>query len=145
MTSESGVESPIVLVVDDEPSVCTATRRLLSSAGYRVRTFESTERLFAHGRPSGPCCVILDLQIPGEDGLQCQQRLNERGIHVPIIFVSGHGDIPKSVLAMKGGAVDFLSKPYDGDKLIALVEKALAHDAKGLAANLHMISMREHF
>src|SRR4051794_32652524 len=106
-------EPPIVLVVDDEPSICIATKRLLRSAGYNVRTFENTRQLFAHGRPSGPCCVILDLRIPGEDGLQFQRRLNEMGIHVPIIFVSGHGDIPSSVRAMKDGAVDFLAKPYD--------------------------------
>src|SRR5438046_1701253 len=102
----------IVLVVDDEPSICVATGRLLRSAGYHVRTFENTQQLFAHGRPGGPCCLILDLQIPGEDGLQFQQRLHDRDIQVPIIFVSGHGDIPSSVSAMKGGAMDFLPKPY---------------------------------
>src|SRR4051812_46633178 len=104
------IDSPIVLVVDDEPSICMATKRLLQSAGYRVRTFENTQQLFAHGRPKEPCCLILDLRIPGENGLQFQQRLNECGIHVPIIFISGHADIPSSVTAMKGGALDFLSK-----------------------------------
>src|SRR5215218_7460782 len=121
---------PIVLVVDDEPSICIATGRLLRSAGYHVRTFEDTQQLFAHGRPDGPCCLILDMRIPGEDGLQFQKRLNVRGINVPIIFVSGHGEIPSSVLAMKGGAVDFLPKPYDANQLLAAVAAALERDTQ---------------
>src|SRR3954452_14475758 len=116
-------KTPIVLVIDDEPSICMATSRLLRSAGYRVRTFENTQQLFAHGRPDDPCCLILDLQIPGEDGLQFQRRLTDCGIRVPIIFISGHGDIPKSVSAMKSGAVDFLPKPYDGTHLLATVAR----------------------
>src|SRR5947199_10489341 len=121
-----GTKPPIVLVVDDEPSVCMATGRLLRSAGYHVRTFENTQQLFAHGRPDGPCCLILDLRIPGEDGLQFQRRLQDRGIQVPIIFISGHADVPSSVSAMKGGAIDFLAKPYDATQLLDAIDKALA-------------------
>jgi FixJ family two-component response regulator len=139
------IHAPVVLVVDDEPSICVATSRLLRSAGYQVRTFQNTQQLFAHGRPNGACCLILDLQIPGENGLQFQQRLIDHGIRVPIIFVSGHGDIPTSVRAMKGGALDFLSKPYDGKQLLAAVEAALREDAKQLAANQHSAQMHQHF
>ena len=138
-------KSPVVLVVDDEPSVCVATSRLLRAAGYQVRTFDNTLKIFSHGRPSGPCCLILDLQIPGENGLQFQQRLNENGIHVPIIFVSGHGDIPSSVRAIKGGAVDFLAKPYDGDQLIDAVQRAIVQDMQHLSANQHLAQMHQNF
>jgi FixJ family two-component response regulator len=138
-------ESPIVLVVDDEPSICVAVKRLLRSAGYNVRTFENTQQLFAHGRPNGPCCLILDLRIPGEDGLQFQQRLSERGIQVPIIFVSGHGDIPTSVRAMKGGALDFLAKPYDATQLLEAVAKALQQDTKQLSTNRHLVELHQQY
>jgi len=138
-------DPPIVLVVDDDPSVCTATKRVLRSGGYQVRTFQNTQQLFAHGRPVGPCCLILDLRIPGEDGLQFQQRLIEAGIRVPIIFVSGYGDIPATVRAIKGGAVDFLPKPYDAGKLLATVAQALEGDARQLSANRYLLDMREHY
>lgn len=137
--------SPIVLVVDDEPSICMATARLLRSAGYHARTFENTQQLFAHGRPSGPCCVILDLRIPGENGLQFQKRINDRGIQVPIIFISGHGDIPSSVRAMKGGAIDFLPKPYDEKQLLTAVANALDEDARRLSTSQHKVEMHEHY
>jgi FixJ family two-component response regulator len=138
-------EPPIVLVVDDDPGVCAATKRLLRSAGYQVRTFENTQQLFAHGRPNGPCCLILDLRIPGEDGLQFQQRLAEREIRVPIIFVSGYGDIPATVRAMKSGAIDFLPKPYDAANLLATVAQALQEDARRLSASRYLFDMREHY
>jgi FixJ family two-component response regulator len=138
-------DSPLVLIVDDEPSICVATGRLLRAAGYRVRTFENTKQLFAQGRPACPCCLILDLLMPTEDGLQFQKRVNARGINVPIIFVSGHGDIPSSVTAMKGGAVDFLQKPYDETQLLAAVDKALEEDARRLSANQHMQEMHLHY
>ena len=140
-----GTKPPIVLVVDDEPSVCMATGRLLRSAGYHVRTFENTQQLFAHGRPDGPCCLILDLRIPGEDGLQFQRRLQDRGIQVPIIFISGHADVPSSVSAMKGGAIDFLAKPYDAAQLLDAIDKALAQDVKQLSVNRHLVEIREHY
>jgi FixJ family two-component response regulator len=138
-------ESPIVLVVDDEPSICMATRRLLRSAGYSVRTFENTQQLFALGRPDHPCCLILDLCIPGEDGLQFQRRLHELGIRVPIIFISGRGDIPSSVSAMKGGAVDFLAKPYDAEQLLVAVAKAVQEDTRQLSVNRHLGELRQNF
>src|SRR4051812_7290048 len=139
------VKTPIVLVVDDEASVCMATGRLLRSAGYHVRTFENTQQLFAHGRPEGPCCMILDLRIPGENGLQFQQRLTDRGIQVPIIFISGHGDIPSSVRAMKGGAIDFLPKPYDEKQLLSAVANAIDQDTRRLSTSQHKVEMNEHY
>src|SRR4051812_41578019 len=114
-------EDPVVLVVDDEPSVRVATKRVLRAGGYQVKTFENAQELLSHGRPIGPCCVILDLCMPGEDGLQFQQRLLTLGIRVPIIFVSGHGDISVTVRAMRGGAIDFLTKPFDATQLLSAV------------------------
>jgi FixJ family two-component response regulator len=137
--------SPIILVVDDEPSVCAATKRLIRTEGYQVRTYETTQQLFARGRPSGPCCLILDLQIPDENGLQFQQRLTDRGIHVPIIFISGQGDIASSVKAMKGGAIDFLAKPFDATQLLAVLAKALQEDSRSLSMNQHMVELRANY
>ena len=137
--------SPLVFIVDDEPDICVATARLLRSAGYRVRTYESTQPLFAQGRPNGPCCLILDLQIPGENGLEFQERLKARGIRVPIIFISGYGDIPSSVRAIKGGAQDFLPKPFNDTQLLGAVAQALEEDVRQLAASQHMVRMHEHY
>jgi FixJ family two-component response regulator len=138
-------DTPIVLVIDDEPSVCVATGRLLRSAGYQVRIFETTQQLFAHGRPPGPCCLVLDLQMPGENGLQFQQRLVERDIRVPIIFVSGRADIAASVSAMKAGANDFLLKPYDDSQLITAIAAALGKDSRSLSVDRHSNEIREHY
>jgi FixJ family two-component response regulator len=138
-------EAPIVFVIDDEPSVCQAARRLLRSAGYQVRTFSDTIQPLAQGRPTGPCCLVLDYSMPGENGLQFQQRLAEQGIRVPIIFITGHGDIPTSVQAMKSGAIDFLPKPFDADQLLDAVAQALHEDSRLLSSDRHTQDMRQRF
>src|SRR4051812_14179514 len=138
-------EPPIVLVIDDEPSVCIATKRVLRSAGYQVRTFESSQQVFTHGRPNGPCCLVLDFSLPEENGLEFQKRLLDSGIRVPIVFISGHGDIPISVKAIRAGAMDFLPKPYDATQLLAAVAKALEEDVRQLASSQHTVEMREHY
>jgi len=138
-------ETPIVYVVDDDPSVCAATKRVLASAGYQVQTFHNTTELFAHGRPEVPCCLLLDLQMPDEDGLRFQARLTASGIRVPIVFITAHGDIAKSVHAMKAGADDFLPKPYDRKQLIAAVEQALAADATALDSNRNLVELKARY
>jgi FixJ family two-component response regulator len=114
-----------VFVVDDDPSVRRGLERLLRSAGYRVETYSSAEQFLEAGRVDGPGCLILDVRMPGQGGLELQQALADRGSLLPMIFITGHSDVPTVVRAMKGGAVDFLMKPFDDEELLAAVHQAL--------------------
>jgi FixJ family two-component response regulator len=115
-------------VVDDDPSFARAIERLLKQAGYEVRTYASAQHLL-DDLPTGdePGCIVLDVQIPGMTGPQLQERLNELGSTLPIIFLTGHPDIPAIVRAIKAGAHDFLTKPVSSDDLLAAIKKVLAH------------------
>lgn len=133
-------ESPTVVVVDDDPSIRTALNDLFQSVGLQVRVFESAREFLANRRPAGPCCLVLDVRLPGKSGLDFQRELNDENVHLPIIFLTGHGDIPMSVRAMKAGAVEFLTKPFREQDLLDAVQVALdrdratREDAKLLAA-----------
>lgn len=120
---------PVVHVVDDDNSLRKAVSRLLSAAGYKVQTYASaSEFLAAHnGHTAG--CLVLDVRLPGMSGLELQEELSRRDNPVPIVFLSGHGDIPMSVRAIKAGAVDFLTKPVQRAPLLEAVKAALARDA----------------
>jgi FixJ family two-component response regulator len=111
--------SPLVLVVDDEPSVRKSLTRLLASAGYTVEAFASAREFLAREPHPGPCCLVLDVRMPGLSGIQLQELLAATGRRMSIVFVSGHVDVPTSVKAMKAGAVDLLTKPVDAQDLIA--------------------------
>lgn len=126
-------QSHTVSVVDDDPSVCTATERLLRSAGFNVRTFTSADAFLRNLPEDGPGCVVLDLSMPGLNGLELQQRLGKSGRAWPIVFVTGYGDIATSVRAMKAGAIDFLTKPVLDDALLHAVAQALAQDSEARA------------
>jgi FixJ family two-component response regulator len=134
---------PLVIVVDDDDSVRSSLKRLLHSAGYEVRTFVDAQQVMAHGRPHEACCLILDVQIPGVSGLEFQRQLATRSIRIATIFLTGHGDIPTSVTAMKAGAVDFLSKPFDPAELLAAVGRAIEIDERALQENEHLRELRE--
>ena len=128
------VETPTVFVVDDDASVRRSLTRMLFTFGYRVQAAESAARfLDLAAKASRPCCVILDVKLPDVDGLELQLRLNQAGQRMPIVFISGHGDIPMSVRAMKAGAIDFLSKPFVPGVLLAVVRHALDLDAASCA------------
>jgi len=99
-------ESPTVFVVDDDSSVLSSTKRILETEGFTVRTFDSPERLFAHGRPNGPCCLVLDVHLDGQDGIEYYETLVRSGMPIPAIFITAFGDVPMSVRAMKLGAVE---------------------------------------
>jgi RNA polymerase sigma factor (sigma-70 family) len=123
--------TPTVLVVDDDAGVRKGLVRLLKSAGYRVQAYSSPDEFLAGWLPDpAPGCLLLDLMLPGTDGLQLQQRLQSARREIPIIFISGHGDIPASVSAMKAGAVDFLPKPIKDDDLLRAVGEAIRRDAR---------------
>jgi FixJ family two-component response regulator len=127
---------PVVFVVDDDPEVQRALSRLLRAAGYDTRTFGSGEELLdSPDVLMFAGCIILDLVLPGEDGLELQDRLVASGCDRPIIFLTGYGDISKTVRAMKAGAVDFLTKPVDSRELLTAVEEALRLDAERRAAS----------
>jgi FixJ family two-component response regulator len=122
---------PTVFVVDDDPSIRESLSLLLSSAGYSVNTFASAkEFLESEHSTSGPACLVLDVKMPGISGLDLQKELTSRNYAIPVIFITGHGDIPMSVQAMKKGAVDFLSKPFDDGQLLDAVKVALLKDSQ---------------
>ena len=122
--------APVVFVVDDDPSVRKSLTRVMTRAGYTVQTFASARDFMARAPSEGPCCVVLDVRMPGLTGLDLQEALGGTGRPIPIVFITGHGDISMSVRAMKAGAVDFLTKPFDVASLLAAIERAVAKDVK---------------
>jgi FixJ family two-component response regulator len=123
----------IVFVVDDDPSVLKGLRRLLAAAGLEVAGFESPQQFLERFDPGAPGCLVLDLAMPGLNGMELQQELAARGSTLPIVFLTGHGDVPTSVQAMKRGAADFLTKPVDDKDLLAAIRNAFE---KGRALRL---------
>lgn len=136
-------EKPIVYVIDDDPSVLKALERLLRSAGYDSKTFSSAAEFLDFQHPDAVSCVILDVMMPELDGFQLQERLTDRKITLPLIFITGHGTVPMSVRAMKAGAMDFLQKPFlDGD-LLDVVCIALARDRQVKREQKQLRKLRE--
>ena len=121
---------PVVFVVDDDPSLRTAVARLIQSVGLRARTFESAEAFLANVDPSMPGCLVLDVRMPGQGGLELYERLVATGRDIPVIFITGHADVPMAVRAMKAGAVDFLSKPFEDSELLGAASQALERDRR---------------
>ena len=120
--------APTVYVVDDDPSLRAALEGLLASEGLRSELFETAEEFLRSKRPDGPSCLVLDVSLPGVSGLDFQRQLAEAGVQIPIIFITGHGDIPMTVKAMKSGAVEFLTKPFHDQVLLDSIHQALDRD-----------------
>ncbi|HVO63686.1 MAG TPA: response regulator [Terriglobales bacterium] len=128
---ESWQSSALIAIVDDDPSVQQGLSSLLRSAGFQVESFASAQEFLA--RPpaaEAPSCLLLDLQLPGLSGLDLQKRMAEVGLNIPIVFLTGHGDIPASVEAMKAGALEFLTKPFDDEKLLRAIDEAVQRDRR---------------
>ena len=122
----------MVFVVDDDASVRKSLSRVISEAGYRVQAFSSPRDFLERGPEPGPSCLVLDVRMPGVTGLELQQTL-ARAVHeIPVVFITGHGDIPMSVQAMKAGAVDFLTKPFAAKDLLDAIRRAVTKDARDL-------------
>jgi FixJ family two-component response regulator len=121
-------QDPIVFVIDDDRMIRDGLQSLIRSVGLRVETFASAQDFLAAKRPDAPACLVLDVRMPGLSGLDLQLKLTEAGIQIPIIFITGHGDIPMSVRAMKEGAHEFLTKPVRGQDLLDAIQKAIASD-----------------
>jgi FixJ family two-component response regulator len=128
-TGSSTVEAPAtVIVIDDDPGVREALGSLLRSVGLQANLHGSVAEFLKARRPDGPTCLVLDVRLPGQGGLDFQRELAKAGLHVPIIFITGHGDIPMSVEAMKGGAIEFMTKPFRDQDLLDAIQLGLERD-----------------
>jgi len=133
----------IVFVVDDEASICKALDSLIRSVGLTVQLFGSAQEFLQAKRPDVPSCLILDVRLPGISGLDFQRKLAESKIFIPIVFITGHGDIPMSVRAMKAGAVEFLTKPWHEQDLLDAIHVALERDAARRQQEAELAKLRE--
>ena len=122
------LETPVIYVVDDDNSICTALRRLLHSMELVVETFNSASEFLADWDPTTPGCLILDIRMPLASGLDLQEELVKRNAILPVVIITGHGDVPLAIRAMKNGAVDFLTKPFDDQQLLDAINRALERD-----------------
>ena len=118
----------MVFVIDDDAGVRTSIQGLLKSVGLQSETFGTAQQFLRNKRPDTPSCIVLDVRLPGVNGLDFQHQLADAGIHIPIVFITGHGDIPMSVKAMKSGAVEFLTKPFRDQDLLDAIHQALDRD-----------------
>lgn len=136
--------SQVVFVIDDDASMRDAISRLLHAVGVPVQTFASAKEFLSKRLLDVPACVVLDVRLPGLSGLDLQREMVERGIHIPVIFITGHGDIPMSVRAMKAGAAEFLTKPFERDVLLNAIRRAIERSRVALvqAAELKMLQER---
>jgi len=131
-TTKTDDPAPTVIVVDDDDGVRATLGSLLRSVGFQVSLLSSVDEFLKSDRPDGPTCLVLDIRLPGQSGLELQRELTAADWHVPIIFITGHGDIPMSVQAMKGGAIEFLTKPFRDQDLLDAVQVGLARDRANL-------------
>ena len=138
-------QPPVVFVVDDDPSVRSSLKFLLSSVGLQVESFDSADALLQRKLPDAPSCLVLDVRLRGLSGLDFQRELAARNCHMPIIFITGHGDIPMSVRAMKAGAVEFLTKPFRDQDLLDAVRIALEKDRERREREKEVSDLKERF
>jgi FixJ family two-component response regulator len=134
---------PLVFVIDDNLSVRKSLSRLLTLAGYTVETFRSAREFLMREAPAGPCCLVLDVRMPDLTGIEMQEALAAAGRRMSIVFITGYVDVPASVKAMKGGAVDLLTKPIDREELLAAVARAVAKDATDLNDEIRIAEIRQ--
>jgi FixJ family two-component response regulator len=136
---------PVVFVVDDDASVREAIKRLIASVGLRVETFGSAGEFLASKRPEAPGCLVLDVRLPDLSGLEFQRDLAKADIQIPIIFITGHADVPMSVRAMKAGASEFLTKPFRGQELLDAIQEAIAKDRAAWSERGQMAELRARY
>jgi FixJ family two-component response regulator len=135
----------IVAIVDDDPSVRRGLERLIRSLGWKAETFASAEEFLTRPRTEAPSCLVLDLQLPDLSGLDLQKRMAEAGLETPIVFLTGHGNIPSSVQAMKAGAIEFLTKPVDEQDLLKAIQEAVERDRHTRKRHADLRELRERF
>jgi FixJ family two-component response regulator len=137
-------DKPVVFVVDDDFRVREALSSLISSTGLDVAAFGSAAEFLESEKPDSPACLVLDLELPGTNGLELQREL-VAGIAPPIIFITGHGDVPSSVRAMKAGAIEFLSKPFDDEELLRAVDAAISMDRSARQRRSELAELQKHY
>jgi FixJ family two-component response regulator len=137
--------APIVFVVDDDHLFRRSTERLVRVAGWNVQSFASASDFLKNPRPEGPACLVLDVHMPGLSGMDLQQELARMELNIPIIFITGRGDIPMSVRAIKAGAMEFLAKPFRGPVLIAAIRSAIEKDRSALEKRVEIRNLRERY
>ena len=137
--------APVVFVVDDDPSVRRAIQRLVESVGLQVELFGSAQEFLRSERPNAPSCLVLDVRLPGISGLDFQRELADANIHIPIIFITAHGDIPMTVRAMKAGAVEFLTKPFRDQDLLDAIHLALERDHTRRLQEAEVAKLRDRY
>jgi FixJ family two-component response regulator len=135
--------TPIVFVVDDDVSVRESLELLISSEGWQPETFESAQEFLTRPRPSVPSCLVLDVSLPGLNGLDLQKRVAVERADMPIIFITGHADIPMSVQAMKAGAVEFLTKPFGDEELLSAIRQAIERSRTAFAREAEVRALRD--
>src|SRR5579864_7774376 len=142
-----GAEAPkeMVFVVDDDPAVCTALKRLIRSVGTEALTFTSAEDFFRATRPDVPGCLVLDVHLPDLSGLSLQEKLTAAKVDLPIIFITGHGDIPMTVRAMKGGALEFLTKPVKEQDLLEAIRRGIEQHRHQLAQRAEACELQRRY
>jgi len=135
----------LVAIVDDDPSVRRGLQRLIRSAGWKVETFASAQEFLDRPPAISPSCLVLDLQLPGLSGLDLQQRMADLGLDIPVVFLTGQGNIPASVKAMKAGAIEFLTKPVDEQNLLKAIEEAIERDRRTRQQQTEMHELRRRY
>jgi FixJ family two-component response regulator len=142
---DMSIERPLVFVVDDDASAREGIEDLLQSVGLPVMSFGSAQEFLQSPRPDAPGCIVLDVRMPGTSGLEFQKVLIEAGIRLPVIFVTGHGDIPMSVMAMKSGAIEFLTKPFREQSLLDAVNAGIESDRLRRQGSKHVSELQQRF
>jgi FixJ family two-component response regulator len=138
-------ETPTVFIIDDDARMRAATQRLLKTVGLHSESFATPQDFLRHKLPNAPSCLVLDVRLPGISGLDLQLKLNEMGVHIPIIFITGHADIPMTVKAMKSGAVEFLTKPFRDQDLLDAIQQALQRDAIERKQQTEIAELKERY
>jgi RNA polymerase sigma factor (sigma-70 family) len=138
-------ERAVVFVIDDDPSMRLALEDLVSTVGLEVRAFAAPQDFLQSKPPNAPGCLVLDVRLPGMSGLTFQKELAKKGLALPVIFITGHGDIPMSVRAMKAGAVEFLTKPFHDQDLLDAIHAAIERDRKRRGEAIRLAELSEHF
>ena len=138
-------DNSTVFIIDDDAGMRAAIEGLLESVGLLSKSFESAKEFLDGRGADGPCCLVLDVRLPGESGLDVQRKLTEAGVEIPIIFITAHGDIPMSVKAMKSGAVEFLTKPFRDQDLLDAIQQALEHDRARRQQQGEVVDLRKRY
>ena len=141
----TSADLPIVFIVDDDARMRAAMQRLLKTVGLHSELYGTPEDFLLHKPPNGPSCLILDVRLPGMSGLDVQRKLTEVGVRIPVIFITGHGDIPMTVKAMKSGALEFLTKPFRDQDLIDAIQEALRRDSETRQQQSEIAELKERY